>query len=203
MVQRPQRGVGEALVVVAHLVGGQPHRVQPDAVVGRTVDLDVRRRRASRPRRRCCARRKGSSALTRPPGLCFHRSRAVRQPLQVDRQPVGHDDEVRPAAAGKFGSAFGRAVLAHAGRASLSTPFVPDSSRLLRGVGDGKSRVTQGLSRVAAASGAAGRPSAGRPGGAPAARARSGRAGRGTPPAPRPRRGRAPPTRRPSAWTSR
>ena len=100
VVQRPQRGVREALVVLGDVVGGQAHRVKGAgrpgrwarsstsmaSVVGwqaRPADPGPRRRRSS-----------GSRAVTNPPGLRFQVVRAVGKPLQIDRQPIGDHHEV-------------------------------------------------------------------------------------------------------------
>ena len=56
VIERPQRGVGETLVVLLDVVGGQPHWVQPKTVLddGFVLDVDVvvDDARASRSRRR-------------------------------------------------------------------------------------------------------------------------------------------------------
>ena len=114
VVQRPQGGVGEALVVLGDVLGGQPHRMQLEVVLddGLLVGVgDTPGQPIHAPRR---LRSSGSSAVTRPPGLRFQRRGAVGQPLHVDRQPVGDHDEVGVALARERESAcVGRLSGAH------------------------------------------------------------------------------------------
>ena len=86
VVQRPQGVVGEALVVVLHLLGGHEHRVQVDAVederLGRVVGLAG----PADPRA-------AAGAQQRQQGP--HEAARARRPAavveRVDREPVGGD----------------------------------------------------------------------------------------------------------------
>ena len=94
VIQRPQRRVGEALVVLGDVVGGQTDRAQPHVVLLDGLVAGIGNARPSDPRAAPAAQKwlQGGDETARAP---FPRRGAVRQPFHVDRQPVGHHDEVR------------------------------------------------------------------------------------------------------------
>ena len=101
VVQRPQGGVGETLVVLGDVVCRQPNRVQLQAVVVDRVFVGVGYTCPPDPRTASAAQQRlerGDQATRAPLPL----SAAVWQPLHVDGQPVGHHDEVGIPGAGPW-----------------------------------------------------------------------------------------------------
>ena len=94
VIQRPQRGVGEPLVVVPHLGRGQTHRVHHQAVVverghiqiGLTGPADPGALTAAQKR----LQRTDQTTRTRTPPLS-----PVLKPLQINRQPIGDHQKIR------------------------------------------------------------------------------------------------------------
>ena len=99
VVQRPQRRIGEAFVVLLDIGSRQRYRIHPKTVlddgfqvvgdIGLVVDdaWPADPRSAATPQQRF---HRGDQAA----GTTFPGDGAVRETLHIDRQPVGHDDEV-------------------------------------------------------------------------------------------------------------
>ncbi|SHV30169.1 Uncharacterised protein [Mycobacteroides abscessus subsp. abscessus] len=93
VVQRPQGGVGEALVVFGDFLGGKPDRVQHHVVFGNRLDIRIGHARPADP---------GTTALAQqrlhrgdqPARTAFPRCGTVGQFYQVDGKPIGDHNEV-------------------------------------------------------------------------------------------------------------
>ena len=97
VVQRPQRGVGETLVILFDVVGRQPHRVQPEVLIvdGLVFDIHVVVDDPGPPDPGAAtAAQQWLQRSDQTTRAAFPVGGAVGQSLHVDRQPVGDDDEV-------------------------------------------------------------------------------------------------------------
>jgi hypothetical protein len=104
VVERPQGGVGEPLVVLGDVVAAQPDRAELQSVLQDRILGAVDDARPADPRATLLAEQRlkcGDQAA----GTALPRGGAVRQPLHVDGQPVGDDHEIGgPGPGGKIGS---------------------------------------------------------------------------------------------------
>ena len=102
VVERPEGGVGETLVVLRDLLGGQRHGHQLQPVVGERLELLVRRSRPADPGPRVAVHDRLEGGHQTAGGGPPVRA-AVRVLDSVDRQPVGHHHESGLGGHGVFG----------------------------------------------------------------------------------------------------
>jgi hypothetical protein len=114
VVERPQRRVGEALVVVGNLRLGQHHRMQGEVLIDDRLHVDVGYARPADPRGAARAQQ-GVQRGDQPPRAGLPPLGTVGEPLQVHRQPVGHYHEVRRGGRGDRGVGHGLTSLSHTG----------------------------------------------------------------------------------------
>ncbi len=100
VVQRPQRGVREPLVVLGDVLGGQGHLMKCQVILDDrlVVHVDVvvavgRQPRPADPGAAPAAQQR-LQGRDQPPGTAFPGRRSIGKPLQIDRQSIGDNHEV-------------------------------------------------------------------------------------------------------------
>ena len=101
VIERPQGGVGEALVVFLDVLGAEPDREELQAVLDYRILIAVDNAGPSDP----CPAISSQQRFQRghqATGTAFPDDGSVRLPFHVDRQPIGHHHEV--GGSGPYGS---------------------------------------------------------------------------------------------------
>ena len=93
VVQRPQSGVGEALVVVGDLLTAERHGIEVETVLDDGFEVDVGDAGPAHPRPLVAAQDRFEGG-DEPAGAALPAGRTVGKSFEVDRQAIGDHDEV-------------------------------------------------------------------------------------------------------------
>jgi hypothetical protein len=93
VIERPEGGVGEPLVVLVDLLGAQRHGVELESVFDDGVEIGVGHARPAHPRALIAAQDRLESG-DQSTGASLPAGGAVGKPFQVDGQAVRYDDEL-------------------------------------------------------------------------------------------------------------